>query len=335
MTRRIAQGIVVVWVAAVAVGCGHGRDQPARASGYVDATEVTIASKVPGRVGTVSLVEGMRVTAGQPVVTIATTDTDLALGGARAERAQAAAALRLAEAGARPEEIQQAEANVAAASADVGAARTELDAATVDLGRFDQLLRDRAGSQKQRDDAAARRDVAASRLKGATDRVAAAQAALARLRAGARPQELDAARARVAAADAQIATLDNARTEATVLAPATGVVTSRLVEPGELVAVGTPLGVIVDLDHAWVNAYVEEPLVPSLRVGQTLSVVTDAGDRLAGQIAFIAPRAEFTPRNVQTAAERAKLVYRVKVTVDNRQGVLKPGMPAEVELASR
>jgi multidrug resistance efflux pump len=217
----------------------------------------------------------------------------------------------------------------------VGAARTELDAATVDLGRFDQLLRDHAGSQKQRDDAAARRDVAASRLKGATDRVAAAQAALARLRAGARPQELDAARARVAAADAQIATLDNARTEATVLAPATGVVTSRLVEPGELVAIGTPLGVIVDLDHAWVNAYVEEPLVPSLRVGQTLSVVTDAGDRLAGQIAFIAPRAEFTPRNVQTAAERAKLVYRVKVTVDNRQGVLKPGMPAEVELASR
>jgi HlyD family secretion protein len=75
--------------------------------------------------------------------------------------------------------------------------------------------------------------------------------------------------------------------------------------------------------------------VPALRVGQAVTVVTDAGDRLDGQIAFIAPRAEFTPRNVQTAAERAKLVYRVKVTVDNRQGVLKPGMPAEVELASR
>jgi HlyD family secretion protein len=335
MTRRIAIGIAVLWSIASAAGCGRGGDAPPRASGYVDATEVTVASKVAGRVATVALVEGARITAGQPAVMLATTDTDLAIAHARAERAQAAAALRLLEAGARPEEIEQAEAQVAGASADVRAAQTELDAAAADFDRFDQLLRDRAGSRKQRDDAAARRDVAAARLKGATDRVAAARAALARLRAGARPQELDAARARVAAADAQIATLDNARTEATVVAPATGVVTSRLVEPGELVAVGTPLGVIVDLDRAWVNAYVEEPLVPALRVGQAVTVVTDAGDRLDGQIAFIAPRAEFTPRNVQTAAERAKLVYRVKVTVDNRQGVLKPGMPAEVELASR
>ena len=61
------------------------------------------------------------------------------------------------------------------------------------------------------------------------------------------------------------------------------------------------------------------------------TIVTDAGDRLAGRMSFIAPRAEFTPRNVQTVAERAKLVYRVKVTVDNREGVLKPGMPVEVE----
>ena len=107
--------------------------------------------------------------------------------------------------------------------------------------------------------------------------------------------------------------------------------TSRLVEPGELVAVGAPLAVIIDLDRAWVNAYVEAPRVPSLRLEQKLTVVTDAGDRLPATIAFIAPKAEFTPRNVQTAAERARLVYRVKVAVDNRQGVLKPGMPVEVE----
>jgi HlyD family secretion protein len=71
--------------------------------------------------------------------------------------------------------------------------------------------------------------------------------------------------------------------------------------------------------------------VPSLKIDEAATVITDAGNRLAGRIAFISPRAEFTPRNVQTAAERAKLVYRVKVTVDNRQGVLKPGMPVEVE----
>jgi HlyD family secretion protein len=89
---------------------------------------------------------------------------------------------------------------------------------------------------------------------------------------------------------------------------------------------------MIDLDRAWANAYVEEPIVPGLRLNQEVTVVTDGGDRLPGTIAFISPRAEFTPRNVQTADERARLVYRVKVTVDNRAGVLKPGMPVEVEL---
>jgi HlyD family secretion protein len=161
--------------------------------------------------------------------------------------------------------------------------------------------------------------------------VAAARAVLARVQAGARPQEITAARARVAAADAQMATLEHDRSETTIVSPLDGIVTSRLLEPGELAAVGTPVVMIVDLDHAWANAYVEEPLVPTLRLDQAVTVVTDAGNRLAGRIAFIAPRAEFTPRNVQTTDERARLVYRVKVTVDNREGVLKPGMPVEVQ----
>ena len=91
---------------------------------------------------------------------------------------------------------------------------------------------------------------------------------------------------------------------------------------------------LIDLDHAWANVYVEEPLVPTLRIDQPATVLTDAGNRLAGRISFISPRAEFTPRNVQTAEERAKLVYRVKVTVDNREGILKPGMPVEVQFGA-
>jgi HlyD family secretion protein len=78
---------------------------------------------------------------------------------------------------------------------------------------------------------------------------------------------------------------------------------------------------------------VPEPLVPSLKLDQPATVITDGGDRLAGRITFISPKAEFTPRNVQTPDERAKLVYRVKVSVDNRNGVLKPGMPVTVDLA--
>lgn len=281
----------------------------------------------------ISAVEGARVEAGATLATLLTTEIDFALQRARAERAQAAAQVRLLEAGSRREDVQQAEAQVAVADADVKAAEAEVTAARADEARFDQLLRNRAGSQKQRDDAVARRELAEARLKATADRVRAATAALERLKAGARPEELAAARARVSATDVEIARLEHDRTETTILAPAGGVVTSRLAEPGELVASGTPIVVLVDLDHAWASVYVEEPLVPALRIEQPVTIVTDAGDRLAGHIAFISPRAEFTPRNVQTATERAKLVYRVKVTVDNRQGILKPGMPVEVELA--
>ena len=93
-----------------------------------------------------------------------------------------------------------------------------------------------------------------------------------------------------------------------------------------------PIAVITDLDHAWANIYVDEKLVPQLKIGQAATIVTDAGQRLPGTITFISPKAEFTPRNVQTADERSKLVYRIKISADNRNGILKPGMPVEAEL---
>jgi HlyD family secretion protein len=300
----------------------------------VEATEVRIAGKVAGRVVTVNVIEGGRVSTGDVLVTLSTTDTDLAIDRAAAERAQADAQWRLIRAGARPEDVSQAEAQVAAATAEQRASEAELNAAKIDETRYEQLVQKRAGTVKQRDDAVARRELTEARLRAATDRVAAAAATLARLRAGARSEELDAARARVAAVDAEMAVLKDRRGEASISAPSAGVVTSRLVEPGELVSAGAPLVVIMDLEHAWVNAYVEETVVPTLKIGQDVTVATDAGDRLPGQLAFISPRAEFTPRNVQTATERTRLVYRVKITVDNGKGILKPGMPVDVELGA-
>jgi HlyD family secretion protein len=307
-------------------------DVPPRASGYVEATEIQVAAKVPGRAEEVRVTEGARVAAGDLLVRLATTDTDLALSRARAERTGAAAQARLLDAGARVEDLRQAEAQVAAGTADVRAAEAELAAALADEQRFQQLVDRNAGATKPRDDARTRREASAARVQALRDRLAAAEATLARLRAGARAEERDTARARLAATDAEIATLNQRRDDAIIVAPASGTVVSRLVEPGELVSAGAPVAVLLDLDRAWVNAYVEEPLVPTLRVGQPATVVTDAGDRIAGTVAVIAPRAEFTPRNVQTTAERARLVYRVKITVDNSAGVLKPGMPVEVEL---
>jgi HlyD family secretion protein len=73
------------------------------------------------------------------------------------------------------------------------------------------------------------------------------------------------------------------------------------------------------------NVYVDEPVVPRLKLGEPITLVTDAGQRLQGSITFISPRAEFTPRNVQTSAERSKLVYRIKVSGDNRDGRAETG----------
>jgi HlyD family secretion protein len=329
--RRLLAAAGAAWLGIAAAACG-GNGGITLASGYVEATDVRVSSKVAGRVAEVHAVEGARVEAGAVLVTLSTTELDFAIERARAERDQAAAQVELLLAGARREDIDQAEAQAAAAESEQKAVEAELASARADEARFEQLLRNRAGSTKQRDDAVTRRQLAEARLRAASDRVAASRAAIARLKAGARPEELSAARARVGAINAQMASLENDRTEAVVKAPIAGIIGSRLVEPGELVGAGTPLVLLVDLDRAWASVYVEEPLVPRVRIDQPATVITDAGDRLEGRVAFVSPKAEFTPRNVQTADERAKLVYRVKVTVDNRRGILKPGMPVEVDL---
>jgi HlyD family secretion protein len=305
----------------------------ARVSGQVDATEVQVAAEVGGRVVEMSATEGQRIKQGDVIAKLDTRDVELALRRASAERDQAQAQLRLLEAGARVEDVRQAEAQAAASAADVAAAETDLAAAETDLHRFETLLQNNSGSQKQRDDAAARRDLARARARSARDREAAARAAVARLRAGSRREEIDAARARVAAVDAQIATLEKARDDATVRAPIEGVVTERLLDAGEMAAPRTPMVVLTDLDHAWAEVFVGEPEVPRVRLGQTATVFTDAGGAgLPGKVTYIASKAEFTPRNVQTAEDRSKLVYRVKIAVDNRAGVLKQGMPVEAEI---
>jgi HlyD family secretion protein len=304
-----------------------------RVSGQVEATDVQVSSQVAGRILELRVAEGDRIGSGDLIARLDTADAELALARARADRDQADAQLRLLQAGARPEEIRQAEAQVASAQADASAADADLVAAEADVQRFEQLLASNSGSRKQRDDAVARRNVARDRLQGARERTRAAREALLRLQAGARREELDAARARVQAAAAQVATWEKAIADATISAPVDGIVTQKIADAGELVQPRAPLVVITDLDHAWANVYVDEPVVPRLKVGQSATIFTDAGGPgIPGTISYISAQAEFTPRNVQTAEDRSKLVYRVKVAADNRAGVLKAGMPVEAEI---
>jgi HlyD family secretion protein len=304
-----------------------------RASGQVDATAVQVAPEVGGRVLEMPVNEGDRVKQGDLIARIDTRDADLALRRAHADRDQADAQLRLLLAGSRREDIRQASAQLDAAAGDVAAAAADLRSADTDLQRFERLLASRSGSEKQRDDAQTRRDVGRERVAAARAREQAAREALARVSAGARPQEVDVARARVAAADAQIATLEKAKADASLLAPMAGLITEKLLDPGDMAAPRAPIVVLTDLDHAWAEVFVGEPQVPRIKLGQAATIFTDAGGAgIAGTVSFISPKAEFTPRNVQTADDRSKLVYRVKISADNRGGVLKQGMPVEAEI---
>ncbi len=304
-----------------------------RVSGHVEATETRLAPEVGGRVLTLTVKEGDRVQPGQAVLTLDTRDVQLAIDRATAERAAAEAQLRLVQAPARAEDLRQAQSQIDTARAEVATARTELDAAEQDLERFDTLLKNNSGSRKQRDDAETRRNVARDRVAQAESRVKSAEEVLAKLRAGARAEEVAAARARVDVVTAQIASLEKGITDATLQSPVAGIVTEKLVEVGEVIAPRAPALVVVDLDHAWADVFVPEPTVPQIRIGQAATVFTDAGGAgIGGTISYISPKAEFTPRNVQTAEERSKLVYRVRSSVDNTEGILKQGMPVEAEI---
>jgi HlyD family secretion protein len=314
------RNLVIVSLAVLAAGgCRNARDEGLIvASGHVEATEVLVSTKVAGNLERLAVDEGSLVKAGQELARLDTTDTRLALQAARAERAQADAELRLRLNGSRIEDVREAEAQVVRAQADLAGAQKDLD-------RMEGLLSVGSGTTKARDDARTRRDVAKAALDAARERER-------RLQVGSRPEEIDGARARVAAAEARIAQLEQQLADAVIVSPVAGVVTEKLSEAGELAARGTGIVVVTDLPNAWVNAYVTEPDLSRIRLGQEAQVTTDDGQTRKGRLSFVASRAEFTPKNVQTRDERVKLVYRIKVTVENADGLFKPGMPATARL---
>lgn len=317
--QRLLAVVAALATALVPGGCAEETTSPAIVvSGHVEATEIRVATKIGGTLEAFPVEEGDLLERGQEIAGIDTVDLDLALDAAAAERRLAESELRLLLAGYRQEEIAEARAQVERAAA-------ELEAAEKDLARFEALLDRGSGTEKARDDALARTRIARETRE-------AARARLAKLEAGFREEEIDTARARVAAAESRIARIRQRIEDATVSSPVRGRVTEKLVEAGEVLAPGTPLLIAIDLDGAWLTAYLNEPDLGRIRLGQEVTVVTDDGQRRPGRITFVADEAEFTPKNVQTRDERVELVYRIKVDLDNADEMYKPGMPAEAHI---
>lgn len=312
--------ILLLTVAFVACS-GNDRDGRIHASGHIEATEVHLAAKVGGRLLEAPLEEGDTVHTGDLVARLETVDAEHRLAQARATSEAADAQLRLLLAGTRAEDLRRAE-------DQLGKAQAELDAAVRDLARLEGLAERGTATEKARDDAQTRREVAERS-------VAAARAELDKLVSGPRSQEIEAARAQRAAAEAQVAAINQQISDATVMAPRDGVLTERVAEPGEVLAPGATIAVMVDLARPWLDVWVGEPSLAAIRIGDSVEVRVDGHDApLHGSVAFVSDVAEFTPKNVQTPEERAKLVFRIKVALDNSDGLFKPGMPADAWFGS-
>jgi HlyD family secretion protein len=320
MSRRLARAfLAALSLALLGVSCSQ-RDEGVTASGTIEATEVRLSPKVGGQVIALNAREGDRVAAAQVLARLDHTALDLQMEQAQAEVRLAEAQFSLLVKGARPEDIQQAREAVVQADENLRLAREDAD-------RTRQLYATGSATQKQRDDAEARLVVAQAQANGAGQ-------ALKKLQNLARPEELQAAEARVDQARIAVRLLENTIQDTEVVSPMNGVVLQRLVETGENVSPGMSMFVVADLSRVELKVYVTEPDLSRITLGQEVTVRIDGPppSEFPGMITFIAEEAEFTPKNIQTRDERVKLVFGVKVAVDNPLGILKPGMPADAVL---
>jgi HlyD family secretion protein len=296
---------------------GNGAKDVISASGTIETVEVHVASKVSGELLEIAVEEGTRVRPGDKLAVVDHATLDIQLRQAEAGVRLAEAQLALLVKGARSEDIRQAEAALKQAEA-------ALTVAEDDARRMRELARSGSVTAKQAEDAEARLTVAtAQRTAGAE--------ALNKVRTLARPEEIQAAEARLAQAAAGADLLKKTISDCTILAPSGGVVTHKAVEPGELVIQGATIVTLAGLDSVYVMIYVTEKELGRVRLGGPAEVKIDSfPDKLfEGKITYISPEAEFTPKNVQTKQDRVKLVFGVKVEIDNREGLLKPGLPAD------
>ena len=268
----------------------------------------------------------------------------------RADLAGAEARLAELRTGARPQEKLDAKAAVDAAAAEVERARKDWERAQtlyknddISTAQFDQF-RSRAENAEAVLKQVKEREALV--LAGPrTEQIRAQEAAVERARAGVkmseanaievkrRTEELTTRLAEIGRSRANIALIETQLSDTVAVSPVDGVVLLKSADPGEIIAPGTSVLTIGDIDHPWVRAYVNEPDRQKVRLGQDVKVTTDLpGKVFRGKVTFIASQAEFTPKQIQTQQERVKLVYRIKIEVENPGRELKSNMPVDAEI---
>lgn len=371
--KRTAVVLVIGAILVALLIYSQQRTGPVVVSGFVEADEIRVGSRVGGRVAEVLVEEGNQVAASDPLIRLEPFDLNERLAEAEHSLAKAEAGLRKLKAGYRVEEVGQAQARldqsravlqkltngprpqeIRSAEADLALAIAERKLARTNYQRVEALFGKEAADQSGL-------DAAETRLSVADQTVEARQAQLDLLKDGSRKEDIAEAQARVAEFEQELGLLTNgyrveeiSEAEATrdaaaavvraiklqlselsVTAPMDGVVEAIDIRPGDLIAPNAPAVSLIDRSRMWVRAYIPENRL-NLKIGDSLGVRVDSfpGKEFTGKLVYISPQAEFTPGNVQTPEERSKQVFRIKLQLTNGSDDLRPGMAADVILSA-
>ncbi|MBJ7312263.1 HlyD family secretion protein [Rugamonas sp. CCM 8940] len=348
--KYLGPAVIAVVLLAVAGGVvyymAHARRLPdglIAATGRIEGERIVAASKFAGKIASVMVHEGDNVVAGADIAQL--DDVQIASRLEQARQALNALDAQL-KAGESALAIARREVPLNQASADAGVSQAQavlnkagsVEAqAALDARRHRELF-EHGSIEKHRAEQAelawqvARNDVAAARETLVRARQGSSGAALGGDKIGAKEQELAALRAQRERAAAVVAEAMSVSADQLIKAPAAGVVVSRLREPGEVIQAGSAVAELANLDALHLKVYVPEALIGKVKLGLPVRLYIDSQPEQAydAKVSYIAARAEFTPKEVQTADERVKLVYAVKLAIQaNPQHRLTPGLPAD------
>lgn len=320
--------IILILLAAVA-GAGwffydkyRSDHEPLTMYGNVDIRGVDLGFRVGGKLIEVLKDEGDAVKAGDLLARIDPIPYEREIEQAKATLSASQAELDLKKAGYRPEELEQARATLAQNIATRANAERNHQ-------RQAELVRGGSVSRQALDDAE-------TTLEEATQRVKVSEANLRQLEAGFRVEEINGAAAQVAQASAALESAKIRLADTELKSPSDGVVLTRALEPGTIVQAGATALTISLENPVWVRAYVHEPELGQVPPGTKVLLFTDGrpDKPYHGKVGFVSPRAEFTPKSVETPHLRTSLVYRLRIIVDDSDGSLRQGMPVTVTLDS-
>ncbi|MBL8988520.1 MAG: HlyD family efflux transporter periplasmic adaptor subunit [Gemmatimonadetes bacterium] len=310
----MAQRLIAALALATLTACGRGDAGPLTARGTIEVPEIDLAPTVGARVVSIGVDEGHMVQMGDTVALLSQADMPGSLAAQRARVTGAEANLRDLERGARPEETERARAELAAATAEAERTATDRD-------RLRSLFSKEVISRQQLDNAEAAARVASERRRSAAE-------ALALLEAGSRRDRIAAARAEVANARAALASWEARAADLVLTAPVPGRILSRQAEPGEFLGPGIPAVTLGEIARPWVRVFVPAARIAEIRVGDRATITVDGTTQTVGtaRVVAINTRAEFTPRVALTEAERADLMFGVKLDLEAPFEGVHPGL---------